>query len=92
VSAEAPPTDDLQEIADAVLERVGRGDAEVTVHDLDLALTRFANNGIHQNVAWPSFNVKLVMAGEVFSETGALDGSLAAVMSRRTATNPCDLP
>ncbi|MES1151200.1 MAG: hypothetical protein ABUL54_04835, partial [Dongia sp.] len=32
-------------------------------------LKEVVDAGIRQNVAWPSFDVKLVMAGEVFSET-----------------------
>ena len=44
------PTEELQALAAAVVEQAGEG-AEALVVETDTALTRFASNAIHQNVA-----------------------------------------
>ena len=49
MSLSAP--DDLLALADCILERVGRDRAEVVVVEQEQAVTRFARNQIHQNVA-----------------------------------------
>ena len=56
--------DDLLALADSILERVGRDGAEVTVVHHDEALTRFARNQIHQNVAESSRRVRLRLMGD----------------------------
>ena len=56
---------DLLELADRVLERVPAGsEAEVAVTENASALTRFANGGIHQNVADHSVRVRLRLIRE----------------------------
>jgi len=48
------------QLAEAVLSRVPDGaDAEILVEDLDASLTRFALNGIHQNVAESGLRLRL---------------------------------
>jgi PmbA protein len=57
VSPQAP--DRLASLASDVLGAVGADGAEVTVTALDSALTRFARNRIHQNVAERSLSLRL---------------------------------
>jgi predicted Zn-dependent protease len=52
--------DELLDIADGVLARAPAGsEAEVTVTETATALTRYANGGIHQNVADSALRVRL---------------------------------
>jgi PmbA protein len=52
--------DELLAIADRIIERVAAGsEAEVTVTQTASALTRFANGGIHQNVADENLHLRL---------------------------------
>jgi predicted Zn-dependent protease len=52
--------DELLAIAEGILRRApGRAEAEVTVTETATALTRFANGGIHQNVADRSLRMRL---------------------------------
>ena len=53
------PAAECQALADAVLARVPAGQAEVVVVESDTALTRFAANGIHQNVAETGTTLRL---------------------------------
>ena len=46
-------------LADAVLAAVPHGEAEVLVTEDDLALTRFARNIVHQNVADTGLSLRL---------------------------------
>ncbi len=79
----APSHDDLFAIADDVLARVG-SDAEVTVVDSDAALTRFASNAIHQNVAEHGVRVRLRLQGNsrvgVATVEGNIEGHLQALV------------
>ena len=54
-------------LADAVLAAVPEGEAEVRVVEDDLALTRFARNTVHQNVAETglSLRLRLVAGGRI---------------------------
>jgi predicted Zn-dependent protease len=53
-------TDELLDIADALLSRVPDGsDAEVILEDVDSSLTRYALNAIHQNVAESGLRLRL---------------------------------
>jgi predicted Zn-dependent protease len=77
--------DDLLALADSILERVGRDGAEVTVVHHEEALTRFARNQIHQNVAESSRRVRLRLMGdeqvgvaEIRGEIDDLQGRLIA--------------
>src|ERR1019366_6876872 len=77
--------DDLLALADFILERVGRDGAEVTVVQHEEALTRFARNQIHQNVAESSRRVRLRLMGdeqvgvaEIRGEVDDLQGRLIA--------------
>ncbi|MFI6821927.1 metallopeptidase TldD-related protein [Micromonospora sp. NPDC050187] len=68
-----------QEIAGQVVELVGRlagagAQAEVTVTRSDVALTRFANSFIHQNVAESTVSVRLRLHADGRTATGS--GSL----------------
>jgi predicted Zn-dependent protease len=57
--------EELLDIADRVIERVPAGsEAEVTVTETASALTRFANGGIHQNVADQGLRVRLRLIRE----------------------------
>jgi len=51
--------DDMVALADSVLEAVGHEGAEVAVIGCEEALTRFAGNRIHQNVAESSQRLRL---------------------------------
>ncbi|MFN2569573.1 MAG: TldD/PmbA family protein [Candidatus Dormibacteria bacterium] len=58
-------TRDLMAMADAVLNRLpGSAGAEVSVHEDSLALTRFALNAIHQNVAETSLRMRLRLVSD----------------------------
>jgi predicted Zn-dependent protease len=60
VSTQLRSRDELLDIADGVLARVPAGsDAEVIVTETATALTRYANGGIHQNVADRTLRVRL---------------------------------
>ena len=62
------------EIARRALEFAGDADeAEVVVSSADTALTRFANNGIHQNVSEESVHVNLRLA--LGKKVGVADGN-----------------
>jgi PmbA protein len=50
-------------LADAVLAAVPGGEAEVRVVEDDLALTRFARNTVHQNVAETGLSLRLRLIG-----------------------------
>ena len=60
MSDELRTRDELLSIADGVLARApAGGEAEVTVTETATALTRYANGGIHQNVADRTLRVRL---------------------------------
>jgi PmbA protein len=60
VSTESRSHDEMLALGDAVLARVPAGtEAEVTVTESAMALTRFANSGIHQNVADRTLRLRL---------------------------------
>lgn len=52
---------EARELCQQVLSRCGKDQAMVTLLSLDSALTRFANNHIHQNVAERNINLSLSM-------------------------------
>lgn len=91
-------------LADAVLAEVRAGDAEVVVAEADSTLTRFAANGIHQNVAETGLALRLrvvhqdrVGAAEVRGGGEGAPGRLAAAAeaARRLAPpqqQPAPLP
>jgi predicted Zn-dependent protease len=61
-SMEASPLTDqgeLKRFVDGLLQRSAAEQTEVLVTEWDSALTRFANNGIHQNVAERNVNVRV---------------------------------
>ncbi len=70
-----PFADDLlDEIAEAVLDRVGdRGEAAVSVQSGTLDLTRFANSFIHQNVAEKRAQVALEVASDNRVASASID-------------------
>jgi predicted Zn-dependent protease len=76
-------------ICDDVLRRVGEDMVEVSINTLDEALTRFAHNGIHQNVSETDVTVGVrIFLGsrEGTASTNRLDpGSLDAVVKRARA-------
>ena len=55
---------DMVALADSVLEAVGHEGAEVVVVGCEQALTRFAGNQIHQNVAETSQRLRLRLLGD----------------------------
>jgi PmbA protein len=71
--------DDLVVLADSVLEAVGREGAEVVVTQRSEALTRFARNRIHQNVAESGRRMRLRVVGDdrvgVAELRGEVDGA-----------------
>src|SRR5690349_660976 len=54
-------------LASRVIDAVPNGEAEVTVTERDSALTRFAHNAVHQNVAeqWLTLRLRLQHDGRV---------------------------
>jgi PmbA protein len=56
--------DDMLALAARVLEEVPYGDGEVTVTETDAALTRFAHNAVHQNVAEHALSLRLRLQHE----------------------------
>ncbi|HET9051646.1 MAG TPA: metallopeptidase TldD-related protein, partial [Candidatus Dormibacteraeota bacterium] len=84
-----PTRDDLLAIAGSVLDAVPHGEAEVVVTETDSALTRFAHNAVHQNVAesWLSIRLRLQHEGRVGVGTvrgGAAD--IPATVARLVAS------
>ncbi len=85
---------DLHDIASKVLERVPHGEGEVIVDDRDKSLTRFADNGIHQNVAdnTTTLRLRIVHDGRVGIATVAgnvwdkLDDLVAAAERARSVS------
>ena len=73
--------DDMLALADDVLRAVPRGEAEVVVTETDSALTRFAHNAVHQNVAerWLSLRLRVQHEGRV--GVGTVRGGAADVAS-----------
>ncbi|HEX3604971.1 MAG TPA: metallopeptidase TldD-related protein [Candidatus Dormibacteraeota bacterium] len=71
-------------LADAVLAAVPRGEAEVVVSENDLALTRFARNTIHQNVAETGLSLRLRLVDEgrvgVAELRGGGEGAIARLV------------
>ncbi len=96
--------EECRQLAESVLERIGAGEAEVTVTEQDEALTRFAHNAIHQNVASTSTTVRLRLIHEgrvgVAERRGGIDEraiaelAVAADAARRVmpAGEPAPLP
>jgi PmbA protein len=65
--------DELLAIADGILERASaQGEAEVTVTESATALTRFANGGIHQNVADRTQRLRLRLVRDDRSGVGEM--------------------
>jgi PmbA protein len=95
----AASPDELLALADSILERVGRDGAEVAVVEQEEALTRFARNQIHQNVAARSRRVRLRLMGEdqvgvaeIRGEVDDLQGRLlAAAEAARELVPPGDV-
>jgi len=93
--------DDCLALADAALAALPHGEAEVTVTETDAALTRFAHNAIHQNVAESSLRLRLRLihdrrVGVADMRGGAGDGAVARLIgaaedARRLAA-PVDVP
>jgi PmbA protein len=91
-------------LADAVLAAVPHGEAEVLVTEEDLALTRFARNTIHQNVAESGLSLRLRLVHEgrvgVAAVRGRAEGAVATLVgnaeeARRLASvleDPAPLP
>jgi PmbA protein len=68
----------LKAVCDQLLERSPAGETEVIVSDTDSALTRFANNGIHQNVGERNLGlrVRVVKDGRTgVASANQLDGA-----------------
>ena len=59
-----PRREDLLALADSVLDRVGRQAAELVITEREHALTRFARNQIHQNVAESSREMRLRLVAD----------------------------
>lgn len=74
--------DEILALADSVLEHVDRGDAEVIAWMDDHALTRFADNGIHQNVARQSLSVRLRLVRDGRVGVAQMRGGPAGVAAR----------
>lgn len=77
----------MEDIARRVLEMVGPGvEAEVFVGHTALALTRFANSSIHQNVADATTSVRLRLHADGRTASGSTtvttDGGLAGLVHR----------
>jgi predicted Zn-dependent protease len=71
--------DECLALADAVLEAIPAGsEAEVIVQDVDSSLTRYALNGIHQNVAESGVSVRLRLLREGRTGVAATRGPAAA--------------
>jgi PmbA protein len=51
--------DQIKQFTDGLIERSSAAETEVSVTEWDSALTRFANNGIHQNVAERNISVRV---------------------------------
>ena len=80
------PPDDLLALADSILERIGRDRAEVAVVELDQALTRFARNQIHQNVAERSRRVRLRLMGDEQVGVAEIRGDMENLPDRLIAS------
>jgi PmbA protein len=95
--------EELLDVADRILQRVTAGsEAEVTVTETASALTRFANGGIHQNVADRSLHLRLRVIRDGRSgvaEMQVADGDVAttlvhaaeAIRSRTPSSEPVPL-
>lgn len=87
--AELHEPEAVRSLLDAVLARVGSGEAEVTYIARDAALTRFANSQIHQNVAEhdATLRVRAVLDGRtgVASTNRLDDAGLQAAVERALA-------
>jgi len=87
VSSELRSRDQLLSIADGILDRTPDGsEAEVTITESATALTRFANGGIHQNVADRTLRLRLRLvrdgrSGVAEMQVATDDGAAALVRS-----------
>lgn len=77
--------DRLLRLADEVLARLGGEAAEVAVTASDSALTRFAGNLIHQNVADASLRLRLRLQGDSRVGVAELRGEAAGGVERMIA-------
>jgi len=85
--------DDCLALADAVLAAVPHGEAEVAVVEDDLALTRFARNSVHQNVAEASVHLRLRLLHQGRVGVAEIRGESADTVERlvRNAEEACRL-
>ena len=87
MSSELRSRDQLLSIADGILDRTPDGsEAEVTITESATALTRFANGGIHQNVADRTLRLRLRLvrdgrSGVAEMQVATDDGAAALVRS-----------
>ena len=79
----------LRGFCDTLLERSPAAETEVMVSETDSALTRFANNGIHQNVAERNLGVRVRVVRDgrtgVASANQMNEAALADVLERALA-------
>lgn len=85
MTSELRSREELLAIADGVLERAPAGaEAEVTVTESSTALTRYANGGIHQNVADRTLRMRLRLvrdgrSGVAEMQVAGVDGAASLV-------------
>lgn len=72
-------------LGDAVLAAVPEGEAEVLVIEQDLALTRFARNTIHQNVAESGLTLRLRLVREGREGVAEVRGQAEGAVGRLVA-------
>jgi predicted Zn-dependent protease len=77
---------DLLAVADSILELAGRDRAEVVVVEQEQALTRFARNQIHQNVAERWRRVRLRLVGDEQVGVAEIRGDMEELQSRLIAS------
>ena len=79
-------TSRLKNVCDALLDRSPATETEVMVTETDSSLTRFANNGIHQNVSERNLGLRLRVVREgrtgVASSNQLDDAAVADVLER----------
>jgi PmbA protein len=82
------PKEDLKDIAKSILEISKATETEVLIFKSQNALTRFANNEIHQNMAWSdtSLSVRVIFDKKIgVASTNSFDEkSLEAVLAKAT--------
>ncbi len=78
--------DDLLALANSIVERVGRDRAEVVVVEQEQAVTRFARNQIHQNVAERSRRVRLRLVGDEQVGVAEIRGDMEEMQERLIAS------